>query len=550
MNRITIGLLFCAMVCQGQPVIESAENAAGLMKAGLPNSALAQGSLVVIKGRNLGQRALAQGGIPLPLELAGTSAQITVGATTLAMPLNYVIGTSDNRTQLSAVIPSATPAGLGSIRVTHGGEVSTAFPVTIARSAFGIFTINSMGSGAAVVFTGSMLNTPTESLVPGSVAQIFGTGLGPVPYPDRAPASAGNLNVDVEVWVGFKKAEVHYQGRVPEIPSIDQINFTIPADTPPGCEVALLVRAGGTISNATTIPVAPKGGSCSDPLGYPADLFARAAQGAHVGAITLAKAVTSPSAPGTAADRTRLDSLTGSFQRLDYSQLLSYPGNGPSVDSCVVSTFVGQSPPATPGPLFVGLDAGPALTVAGPLGSRTVERHIQHKGLYRSEMAMGSSNSSTASTTQEFLTPGRFSALGVGGADLGAFSASLTWPAGFTWTNQNMLSSVPRSQDLVVRWEGVATDGYVTISGYSIGGPMSAPVGASFSCLAKGSAGRFTVPAIVLQLLPASPMLADGTPAGQLSVAASGTPVPFSAAGLDYGALNCTSALARSVRFE
>ncbi len=550
MNRITIGLLFCATLSQGQPVIESAENAAGFMKGGLPNGVLAQGSLVVIKGRDLSQRSLVQGGMPLPLQLAGTSAEITVGAVSLAMPLNYVIGTSDNRTQISAIVPSATPTGLGSIRVTHQGQTTSAFPVTVARTAFGIFTINSIGSGAAVVFTGSTLNTPTESLVPGGVAQIFGTGLGPVPYSDRTPAMAENLTVDVEVWVGFKKAQVLYQGRVPEIPSIDQINFTIPVDTPPGCAVALVVRAGGMISNATTIPVAPAGGNCSDPLGYPAELFLRAARGVNVGTIALHKSAVSSSGTGAVADATRTESLTGSFQRIDYSQLLSYPGSGPSVGSCVVNGFLNQSPVPDLAMPFAGLDAGAALTVAGPSGSRTLERHWQQRGLYRSETVMGSPGSASPTLAQEFLTPGRFTATGAGGVDLTAFSASLIWPAGFNWTNQNMISVVPRSQDLVVRWEGVATESFVSISGHSIGGTAVAPVGANFLCLARGSAGSFAIPAIVLQLLPASVSKGDGTYAGQLSVAVSGVPVTFSAGGLDYGAANYSSAVGRSVRFD
>ncbi|MCX6593766.1 MAG: hypothetical protein NTZ56_19805 [Acidobacteria bacterium] len=551
MNRVTIGLVFGAVACMGQPVIESAENAAGFMKAGLPNSGLAQGSLVVIKGRNLSQRNLAQGGMPLPLELAGTSAQITVGSATLPMPINYVIGTTDDRTQISVVVPSATPAGLGSIRVTYQGKGSAAFPVTVVRTAFGIFTINSAGSGAAVVFTGATLNTPTESLAPGAVAQIFGTGLGPVPYSDRLPAEAGNLNTEVEVWVGFKKAKVHYQGRVPEIASIDQINFTVPLDTPPGCAVSLLVRAGGVVGNATTIPVAPTGGNCSDPLGLPTELFGRAAQGVHVGAVNLVKTATSTSGPGIAAISLKTDLLSGSFQRFDYSQLLSYPGNGPSVGSCNVYSFAGRTPVLDPRVPALGLDAGVTLLASGPAGSVTMERHTQQKGLYWRTIGGSSLSSGTDPLSQEFLTAGRFTVTGPGGNDLAGFSASLTWPTGFSWTNQPQLSGpVSRSNDLVIRWEGAPADGYVTISGYSIGGSAAAPVGASFSCLAPGAAGSFTVPALVLQLLPPAALPSETAPAGQLTVAASGAPVAFTTPGLDHGSLNYSSAHARTVTFQ
>jgi hypothetical protein len=304
------------------------------------------------------------------------------------------------------------------------------------------------------------------------------------------------------------------------------------------------------VSNATTIPVAPAGGSCSDPLGYPAELFSRAARGGNVGTITLHKSAVSSGGTGAVAEPTRAESITGTFQRIDYSQLLSYPGSGPSVGSCVVNSFFGQSPVAGFAMPFAGLDAGAALTVAGPSGSRTLERHWQQRGLYRSETVMGSPGNASSAIAQEFLTPGRFTATGAGGVDLTAFSASLIWPAGFNWTNQNVISVVPRSQDLVVRWEGAAADSLVTISGHSIGGTAVAPVGTNFVCLAGGSAGSFAIPAIVLQLLPASVSKGDGTYNGQLSVAVSGVPVTFSAGGLDYGAVNYSSAVARGVRFD
>lgn len=550
MNRVTIGLVFAAIACTGQPVIESAENAAGFMKAGLPNSGLAQGSLVVIKGRNLGQRNLAQGGVPLPLELAGTSAQITVGSATMTMPVNYVLGTGDDRTQMSVVVPSGTPVGLGSIRVTYQGKGSAAFPVTVVRAAFGVFTINSAGSGAAVAFTGTTLNTPTDSLAPGGVAQIFGTGLGAVPYSDRLPAAAGNLSTEVEVWVGFKKAKVHYQGRVPEIPSIDQINFTVPSDTPPGCAVSLLVRAGGIVSNATTLPVAPSGGNCSDPLGLPTELFGRTAKGVQVGTVNLIKTAASTGGSGTASIGLRTDLLTASFLRFDYSQLLSYPGNGPSVGSCNVYSFAGRTPAFDAREAAIGLDAGATLLASGPTGSVTLERQPQEKGVYRRMIGGSGPNNGTDPVSQEFLTAGRFTVSGPGGNDLAPFSTSMMWPTGFSWTNQAEFSTVPRSKDLIVRWEGTPVDGYVTVSGYSIGGSVAAPVGASFSCLANGASGSFAVPAIVLQALPATAVPGESAPNAQLTVSASGTPVAFTTSGLDYGSLNYTSAIARTVTFQ
>ncbi|MCX6598748.1 MAG: hypothetical protein NTV70_20545 [Acidobacteria bacterium] len=554
MKQIVFLTIAGALVAAAQPVIETAENAAGYMKSGLPNGGLAQGSLIVIKGRGLSQRDYRNVSIPLPLELAGTTAQITVGGTTLTMPMNYVIGIPDNKTQISAVIPSATPVGSGSIRVTYNGQTSAAFPISVVKTAFGIFTINSAGSGSAIAYTGPNLNTPTEALRPGTVAQIFGTGLGPVSYSDREPAQGGDLNVDVEVWVGFKRATVSYKGRIPQIASVDQINFIVPADTPPGCAVSLVVRAGGVVSNATTVPVALAGKTCSDPLGYPADVLSKAGAGVNVGYIGLVKTAIQVSIPGAGTVDNKTDSLLASFQRMSYNQFLANPSESPSVGSCTTYTFTGQNAAAEVTVPPVGLDAGASIAVAGPSGSQTLDKVLNQKGFYsKSIIATGLPGGISIpgfSGGAEFLTPGRFTATGPGGVDVGAFSSSVTWPSAFSWSNQTSIASVPRAQDLTVTWSGAPPDGYVAISGFSIGGSITAPVGAGFTCLEKATAGRFAIPSVVLQILPTTTTLAAGVQAGLLSVAAVGLPVQFTATGLDYGYMNFNSVVAKLVNYQ
>ena len=70
----------------------------------------------------------------------------------------------------------------------------------------------------------------------------------------------------------------------------------------------------------------------------------------------------------------------------------------------------------------------------------------------------------------------------------------------------------------------------------------NAPSGASFTCSERVSAGRFTVPRIVLSSLPADE---DGT----LDVTAA-TNVRFAATGLDAAYINASTATARSVEFR
>jgi hypothetical protein len=81
------------------------------------------------------------------------------------------------------------------------------------------------------------------------------------------------------------------------------------------------------------------------------------------------------------------------------------------------------------------------------------------------------------------------------------FEATVTVPAGVTWTNAPV--SVPLGQDLTVTWTGgnPALE-YVQITGYST--LAGSNVGAGFICSAPAGAGSFRVPAIVLAALPAA----------------------------------------------
>ena len=91
-----------------QPTVASVVNAGSYAVAGLPNAPVAQGSLFILFGTNMGPAAL-QGAasFPLPTTLAGTSTSITVnGTTTMEGIMIYTLAG-----QVAAVLPSKTPWG-------------------------------------------------------------------------------------------------------------------------------------------------------------------------------------------------------------------------------------------------------------------------------------------------------------------------------------------------------------------------------------------------------------------------------------------------------
>src|SRR5438067_6381815 len=132
-----------------QPVVKTggAVNAASYAPVGLPNSAIAQGSIFVIFGSKMGPATLQQiTKYPVPINLAGTAVQVTVSGTTVNA---FIFYTSEG--QIAAIMPSNTPIGTGTLTVTYNGQGSNAIAVQVVRSSPGIFAANSGGTGPGII---------------------------------------------------------------------------------------------------------------------------------------------------------------------------------------------------------------------------------------------------------------------------------------------------------------------------------------------------------------------------------------------------------------
>jgi hypothetical protein len=152
--------------------------------------------------------------------------------------------------------------------------------------------------------------------------------------------------------------------------------------------------------------------------------------------------------------------------------------------------------------------------------------------------------------TPELIVPGNFTVdNGAGGADIKGFSAALTIPSDHaSWTGQDAIGNIDRSQGLTVTWSG---SGPVAIIGNSAN--TAASVGSQFLCAAgDADKGSFTVPAWVLSALPASGLATDiPAPVAFLVVATSlPTPVRFQVSGIDVGHFNWLAAQLKNVNFS
>ena len=104
---------------------------------------IAQGSIFVIKGNNLGPATLTIA--PSAFQsatLSGTSVNVTVAGTTVAALMYYTsVG------QVAALLPSNTPVGTGTITATYSGQTGPPHPITVAPSNVGIFSVTSGRAG-------------------------------------------------------------------------------------------------------------------------------------------------------------------------------------------------------------------------------------------------------------------------------------------------------------------------------------------------------------------------------------------------------------------
>jgi len=530
------------------PQITAIENAATNIPPGLPNAAIAQGALFVVKGKNLGPANVTVAStFPLPTSIGGTSVQVTVGGTAVDAIMYYSLAG-----QIAAILPSRTPVGTGTLVVTYNGLASATAQIVVAASNIGVFTLNTSGSGDAVA-TLPATNTvvsPSNAPNPGEVVTLWGTGLGPVSGDESQPAQQADLtNIPLRVFIGGQQANVLFRGRNACCSAVDTIYVTVPQGLS-GCANSVIMQIGNLVSNATTIPIGTNGRNCV-PIA-PNQAGGGLGSGTHAfGGLSLVRQVTDVSAIGPVpAQSIKMDLIGGVFEKVTTS---GTSPQGSAVDivsygSCVVSTHVSGQPATPPTATVQYLDAG-TITVNGPgiTGNRQITKTSPGAGI----LLYGVVLDNTATT----LAAGTYNFTGAGGPDVGPFTASYTMPPVFTWTNQSSLSTIVRANGATVTWSGGDPAGYVAISGESelTGATAATSASVSFTCTARVTDGSFTIPPVVLLALPpttAAPGASFAVP-GTLSVSHTGTMAArIQASGIEIGGIGAVFAFGNSATYQ
>jgi uncharacterized protein (TIGR03437 family) len=505
----------------GGPTITKVVNNSSNIPAGFPNSGISQGALFKVLGSGFGDpndpNNHSSEGAGLQATLNGASIDVTVAGTTVHPALYYAGPTqkpdsddSSTPRQLSAVLPTSTPIGTGTLTVTFNGVASNTFPIQVVTAAPGITTYNNGATVVAQDFARPTdpyggLVTFQKSAVPGGTLTIWGSGFGATSDDDvKYTASPHATSISYTLYIGGIQANILYAGRS-QYPGVHIFVVTVPQNVPTGCYVPIAavatVSGNSIVSNVATLPIHAGGGACSDPqLGINGDQLSGLTGSLKSGFLVVSQITAQGS--GTI-------NLAGAF----FQQTSGVSGpNGSSIVSiggCVLTqTISGGSTGTT-----TALNAG-TITVTGPGGTQaTLTANPLAPGFY------------AAFLTSIPSTGGAYVFNGTAGSQVGAFTATVDFPNPLlSWTNQAAAATVARSQGFTATWSGGAPGSYVLITGTSASGSASG----SYTCYAPQSAGTFTVPSYILLGLPAG--------SGTTTIQNSTNVTTFSATGLEFGA--------------
>ena len=212
-----------------------------------PGAALAPGAIAQVKGAGLANSNVEAQGSPLPIVL--DEVRVLIGAR--ETPIFSV-----SSGQLKVQIPiEVEPNRYHSVVVSVNDAYSTPETFTVAPAQPAIATYSE-----AWAIEQSRDSTPisvASPAHPGDQIIIFLEGMGATTPPTASGyAAAGEARVQLQpnVIIGGKTAEISYAGLTPGLIGVYQINLRIPPDLTPG-DLAVAVTQNGVTSNSAILPV-------------------------------------------------------------------------------------------------------------------------------------------------------------------------------------------------------------------------------------------------------------------------------------------------------
>ncbi|HWC96774.1 MAG TPA: hypothetical protein VG456_08495 [Candidatus Sulfopaludibacter sp.] len=495
---------------------------------------IAQGSIFVVKGSNLSGSGVTSYGIPRPT-VTTSGVKITFTPTSGGAGTDcYLVYTYNQGgvSQLAAILPSSVSPGSYNVTVTNG-TVSAPAVVTVVKAKPGLFTQSTDGTGLATVqnyisasqydlnryTVGSVSGTTISPGRPGQVMIAYGTGLGPLVGGDNSASPVFDFSTNgstIKAIVGGVTLPVIFAGRA-GYAGEDQINFTLPSNIPTGCTISFQLSVDGVLSNPTFIAIAPDATSNACVLpGFTTQQLQKFDQGGTY--TTGSFSVLSISETVPSFGTLTIGQAAGAF-----TQFSAYQLAGASAATGVLNTGscqVIQSTASSATTVTTGgtvLDAG-AITLTGPPGSNITNVSLQQdaSNLYSATLTSIPGLPGGANGT---IVAGTYNLNGAGGKDVGKFTAAVTLGAPLTVTG-GLPASVTRNAGLTLNWNGGNASDLVEIFGSSTSSASANATTTSFVCITTAGQKTFTVPASILNQLPAT----GSTGAGSLTVVSAVNP--------------------------
>src|ERR1035441_9839077 len=353
-------------------------NAASRLPATLRGGAIARGARFTIPGVRLGPDIGVRGSeSDPPAKLADVSVRIAQRDGVADAGLLFV-----SATRIDAWMPETAPLGDVRLTVTYQGRTSEPYELTLVPSSTGFFS-----SETAPEALPAAKRKPEAA--PGDTVTLWGTGLG---------------EAALDLFVGGKPAEGVHAAVSVCCKGVEQIEFRVPAGAPLGCFVPVQARTpDGRPSNAVPIAVHAPGQACRDDV----DWFRESVEHAtRAGFVVLARVSLDIKLGPRAGSQFQFDYGVGSFGRQESGQR-QFPSLPPA-NTCTVFTarinlrqIMGQArspaawtsiPEKTPGNRR--LDAGAAISIAGPSGTQALNRDARQHDYYDADRKSTRLNSS------------------------------------------------------------------------------------------------------------------------------------------------------------
>lgn len=232
-------------------------NSGGILNAASSaiGAPVAPGSIATVYGAFLVTSLSTASGAPLPVTLGGLSLQF---GGSLAAPL-FAVSSGQVNFQVPWELMGQSQTAMSA---AINGQSSATQTLNLATYAPGIFSINAQGSGQGAILDSSynLVNSSNPATAGVTILQIYCTGLGPVSNQPASGAAASSTQLSQTtatptVTIGGAQASVLFSGLAPGSVGEYQVDALVPAGSPKGGSVAVVISIGGATSNTVTISV-------------------------------------------------------------------------------------------------------------------------------------------------------------------------------------------------------------------------------------------------------------------------------------------------------